>query len=286
MIVLAASAELVDNSLGSIPLEYSRLLQSVYTLQESLWFDIGEIQLQTRIRLELFEYGNPGRGARFLNPTSSQWGHMALVSDGYTQERVRIESQRQEILVKHPPIAIGGCRNTIPLNLGKTEASKKSHFYSIAEIPVCLKLEGLSTPPPTPSIYYGEGKIPEGTVCLSGDPGAEFYVETNPWGAITNHEITIDRLQEGWVDELSGVLYPFTSMVIAIELQWPVVTNSQLLPTLSLPIQGDAPFPVYGYGCALGNPVPAPSNPPCPPGSPGGVWFNGEWFPPCSSAVP
>jgi hypothetical protein len=240
-------------------------LETTINVTSSLWLETGELQLQTRIRLDNFDLGNPAYSARFLNPTSSQFGWINLLTDGYLVERHRIEAPKQQITIDSPPITIFGARPSLPRRYARDEDTGDSHFYTISDTPICLAGTLAILPAPAPSEWFGQGTMPGGSICMRGNPGSESMIEVDIWPPGTQHQVTIDRLGENMLTAISGVVYPRTGVSILVETFYTTAINSTPIPPIPAIINGNAPFPIYGFGCALGVPIPAPSNPQCGP---------------------
>jgi hypothetical protein len=267
MYILDSQQRTVSTVINDEPLAINLSLPPIPPIPEGLWFDTGEIQLQTRLRFDLTDYGNSGRDTRFHNPPRSKWGWVSLLSGGYVSEEIQLQFEKQTTTIVHPIVAIYKCRNSVPKVFNNTTESGDIHLYSIAETPLCLKAEGLSSPPGSPLILTGEGVLPAGSTCLRGHPAQIKLVEDNVWPANAYHSIVLSRLEEGWIDEIGVLLYPRSLLEITIDLLWSTTENQSPLPVLPLSLNGDAPFPIYSYGCALGVPVPSLTNPICQPGN-------------------
>jgi hypothetical protein len=264
MVVIDVQSFTVDNIQGSIPLNWSRLLNPLLVVPVGNWLNTGQLQLLTRIKILSLTNGDNIQGERFLNPTSLQIGSINLMVDSYITQRHRIDTLQQQITINHDQLEINNSRLVAARRFGLEQFGGKGHLVNTAEVISCVLGNTAPVAPPAVWEIFGQAVTPPGAICLASFPGQTTFTEVESYPPGTIHELNLDRLQLGWEDEIRGVVYGGFILEITVTTYYNEAINVAPIPVPVPTIQGDVIPAVYGYGCALGIPIPAPTNPPCP----------------------
>jgi hypothetical protein len=252
----------VDARESNVPLEY--LLNCPTTAQVPLteWAETSTINLRVTTQLELSYDIAPG-DQTYNNPTEFRAGTAAYSCNGYTFHRDYITFERQLHNYDLPPVSVAGAIASAPIVLEATANTRRSHAYSIATVGVCGSVEGSPIEPnPLPSSF--SGTIGAGSICLAIEPGA---LELAQKPSIIDDAYSLDLNLADYFHSysVSGICRAGFYLVVRTTLYY--LHEIADLPYISvgIPLQGEAPFPVYTYACIDGTPVPSPTNQPCGP---------------------
>ena len=266
MIILASQVQQLDNSAGNAPEDYSFGLEQLITVPIAEWLTQGMVQISTRIRTICTYSGSASISERFLNPAQYQIGQMAILSDGYVVDRQTLHAKKQEVLISHPSMPVFNTRPTVPQRFAVEVGGGHSHGINVAGVPICTSGEVLAVPGTGAGPLFASSEMPAGALCINTYPGEQSYQTIDNWLPGAAHQIQFNRLEAGWPDELSGVVYPGWFVGVGIETFIQQVDNQALPEPLRNLIVGSPAPAVYSYTCQNGFSVPAPNNPFCPPG--------------------
>jgi len=262
---VALGATTIDNQIGQSPLFGGVAIDRFLTIPESNWFQSGKLQLQLQILLDVttnVANAKPN-SERFLNPTQSQLGHWAITADDYVLDDGRIKYNKQAIIVNSPIIDISSTRADAPVRFSNTIAGKNGGFMARSgNAAICGKLTGIQVPEPAP--ISNDISLTFPLEQLTGDfviGQLQFSQEDTIAPGV--YQVSIDTNKFLFPDSIQLTVWQGQSVRVTWGIEI-IEADSSAVATPNVGfVVGDVIIPPYGYGCAFGQPIPAPTNPPC-----------------------
>lgn len=258
--IVASNTYVVNNLTGSSPLEWSELLPTSIVVNEGGWFADGQLQLQLQTFLSVTT--NPSNikrnTERFLNPTQSQIGHVAWLSENFVMADERIKYERQAHTHVAPTMHLVNTRNDARLEIGLTTRSRSGHAQSSASIPVCGIIRGLTALAPAPTQLDLSGTIGLGAVCLTTSLGETEFVQRDVFDNSVQKQLIIDTRSLLIPTEITGVLWTGYELEVGWIIGYHEAASTARVQPPAPYVLGDVTPAIYNYTCDLGLSVPNP----------------------------
>lgn len=249
-----------DNSSGGSPIEWLMTVPFELYLNRDGWYDTGRLDLMLCVDIYL-KWGTEPQDARYLNPTKYRAGTLNLMRDDYLVQDNLISYKQQSYRYKIPTINVTNSWQRMPTTLRRTTESEYDHAYSLVDAPIC----GVIDPQPVAGVpQFLSATLPGGAICMRVTKGEEEYdqIQRHTY----NNDIVTIPLQTLDVPlTIKGILQPGFYLGVDNYIAINEIDSEAVASPVALPIVGPASFPVFGYTCASGQPVPLPSNPGCAP---------------------
>lgn len=262
-IILAQNSFLVSSVGSTQSVDFTFNVPNDLTVPLDSWFETSQLHIRHSSYWQIKPVDEVAfRDRGFLNPTIYKAGHAVVQANGFVVENFPLKYESFNHNYDFPTINISGSQSVIPITLGRTADSAADHVVTVGEQRIC----GTITPPTPPAPQYLDATIPEGAFCGRLLKGAEFFDQLERKFLTGNETIVIDSNNYGLQLSLSGILRPGFEMEVLSVYSYLTEFSGVAISGTGAVLTGDAPFPVYGYGCALGAPVPSLLNPQCVPG--------------------
>jgi hypothetical protein len=221
------------------------------------WSNTGQLQLQLRVFFitTTIVPTNIGGTSRFLNPSTSQLGHWAMLIRQFVMRDGRIKYERQVETIDSLEMQLNRVLNDAPLVLRTTTGTTIGHAQSTGPTTICGTARGLTTSPGTPYAEDLDARIGSGGICLAILPGRTEITEVDPLTAPPT--LSVDGQQIFLPDALSGVLWGGNRMTVQWEIGYAQLdSSSNYIQTP--PLIADRPqFADISYTCDFGQVIPS-----------------------------
>lgn len=264
-VLCASGAETISNAFSATTSDWAVGVDPLVVVPYGNWILTGQLHLQLQVFISVatkVESNYRGNTERFLNPTQSQIGHIAMASDGFVVDHHRIQYERQAHSYLSPLINVANTEQDAGLVLRRTTNSRESHAQTISPVPICGSGQLFITAPGGISPFETSAEIPDGGICMRVAPGADEFVTidrlTTPPETI---QLLVDRKQYSGITSLSGIVYSGYD----IEVGWTIgyhdaLSNAERASAGGL-LTGGGAFTPLTYTCVAGNSLPVTPQP-------------------------